>query len=71
MPRAITFEGTTWEAHEALRHSHPQIFKNLCNILRELQRSDPTKGQGETRATPPRLEGVLVSPTLQRRPTHL
>ena len=47
MSRAITVEGDTWERYEALRKSQPQLFKNLCQILRELQRDDPTKGLGK------------------------
>ena len=47
MPRAITFEGNTWEQYEQLRTSQPILFKNLCTIIRELQRDDPTKGTGK------------------------
>ena len=47
MPRAITFEGNTWEQYEQLRRSQPILFKNLCTIIRELQRGDPTKGTGK------------------------
>lgn len=47
MRRAITFEGDTWERYEALRKSHPQLFRNLCRIIREMQRDDPSKGIGK------------------------
>jgi toxin YoeB len=47
MPRAITFEGDTWERYEDLRTRQPRLFKNLCQILRALQCDDPTKGIGK------------------------
>jgi toxin YoeB len=57
MNRAITFEGDTWERYEALRTSQPQLFKNLCRIIRELQRQDPTKGTGKPEPLKHNLRG--------------
>jgi toxin YoeB len=45
--RSITFEGDTWTKYEELRVKDKILHKNLCKILKELQRSDPTKGLGK------------------------
>lgn len=45
--RSITFEGNTWEKYEELRNKHKLLHKNLCRILKEMQRDDPTKGLGK------------------------
>jgi len=42
--RAIVFEGNTWEVYEALRQKDKIMHKNLCKILKQLQRDDPAKG---------------------------
>jgi toxin YoeB len=47
MKRAITFEGDTWERSEDLRHREPALFKNVCRILREMQRENPATGTGK------------------------
>jgi len=39
--RSIVSEGDTWEHYEALRAQDRQLHRNLCRILKEMQRTDP------------------------------
>ncbi len=45
--RSIVFEGNTWEVYEDLRLKDKILHKNLCRILKEMQREDPEKGIGK------------------------
>lgn len=45
--RSIVFEGDTWERYEALRDRDKQLHRNLCRILKEMQRDDPARGLGK------------------------
>jgi toxin YoeB len=45
--RSIVFEGKTWSVYEELRVKDKVLHKNLCTILKEMQRGDPGKGQGK------------------------
>ena len=45
--RSIVFEGNTWIEYEKLRKRNKGLHKNLCQILREIQRCDPSQGQGK------------------------
>ena len=45
--RSITFEGDTWGVYEELRQKDKVLHKNLCKILKQLQRDDPTTGYGK------------------------
>jgi toxin YoeB len=45
--RSIVFEGDTWNRYEELRIKDKILHKNLCKIIKELQRSDPTQGLGK------------------------
>ena len=45
--RSIVFEGDTWNKYEDLRTKDKCLHKNLCKILKEMQRNDPTKGLGK------------------------
>lgn len=45
--RSLVFEGTTWEAYEELRKKDKILHKNLCKILKQLQRDDPSQGYGK------------------------
>ena len=45
--KSIVFEGTTWSKYEELRSKDKVLHKNLCKILKELQRGDPTQGLGK------------------------
>ena len=44
--RSIVFEGNTWTAYEELRSRDKSLHRNLCKILKEMQREDPSKGLG-------------------------
>lgn len=55
--RTIVFEGNTWSEYENLRIKDKTLHKNLCKILQELQRSDPTKGLGKPEALKHNLSG--------------
>lgn len=45
--RSIVFEGNTWIVYEDLRLKDKVLHKNLCNILKEMQRENPEKGIGK------------------------
>ncbi len=45
--RSIVFEGDTWSKYEELRSKNKKIHKNLCFILKEMQRGDPKVGIGK------------------------
>lgn len=45
--RSIVFEGRTWNKYEELRSKDKVLHKNLCKILKEMQRNDPAKGLGK------------------------
>jgi len=45
--RSLIFEGKTWEIYEELRQKDKNLHKNLCKLLKEILRDDPTKGTGK------------------------
>ncbi len=45
--RSIVFEGDTWMVYENLRIKDKILHKNLCRILKEMQREDPQNGIGK------------------------
>ncbi len=45
--RSIVFEGRTWEQYETLRAKDKKLHRNLCKILQEMQRRNPSKGLGK------------------------
>lgn len=45
--RSIVFEGNSWNKYEELRNKEKILHKNLCKILIEMQRNDPSKGLGK------------------------
>ena len=45
--RSIVFEGRTWNVYEELRLKDKVLHKNLCSILKEMQKGDPEKGIGK------------------------
>ena len=55
--RSIVFEGSTWEKYEELRKKDKVLHKNLCKIIKELQRNDPTIGLGKPEALKHSLSG--------------
>ena len=56
--RSLTFEGKTWEEYESLRQKDKTIHKNLCKILKQLQRDNPTEGYGKPEALKHTLSGL-------------
>ena len=48
--RSLVFEGKSWEVYEDLRQRDKGIHKNLCAILKEMLRGDPSKGLGKPEA---------------------
>jgi toxin YoeB len=41
--RSKVFEGNTWSVYEDLRMKDKMLHKNLCRILKEMQRENPEK----------------------------
>ena len=44
---SLVFEGSTWETYENLRDKDKKLHKALCKLLKEMLRSDPSKGMGK------------------------
>ena len=55
--RSIVFEGNTWQKYEELRKRDKSLHKNLCKILQEMQRENPSKGLGKPEALRHNLSG--------------
>jgi toxin YoeB len=45
--RSLVFEGNTWTAYEELREKDNKLHKALCELLKEVLRSDPAAGLGK------------------------
>ncbi|MCH7612495.1 MAG: Txe/YoeB family addiction module toxin [Candidatus Marinimicrobia bacterium] len=56
--RSIVFEGNTWSKYEELRTQNKSLHRNLCKILKEMQRSDPAIGIGKPEALRHNLSGL-------------
>jgi len=56
--RLIVFEGNTWNKYEELRNKEKVLHKNLCKILKEMQRNDPSKGLGKPEPLKHNLKGL-------------
>ncbi len=56
--RSIVFEGSTWNKYEELRIKDKLLHKNLCKILKEMQRGDPSKGLGKPEPLKHALSGL-------------
>jgi len=56
--RSLVFEGATWEVYEALRKKDKILHKNLCKILKQLLRDDPTQGYGKPELLKHSLAGL-------------
>jgi toxin YoeB len=55
--RSIVFEGKTWQVYKELRIRDKVLHKNLCKILKEMQREDPSKGLGKPEQLKHELSG--------------
>ena len=51
------FEGRSWIVYEELRQRDRRLHKNLCVILKEMLRGDPTTGLGKPEALRHNLTG--------------
>ena len=56
--RSIVFEGDTWEKYENLRQENKTLHKNLCQIIKEMQRNDPRYGNGKPEPLKYQLSGL-------------
>ena len=45
--RSLVFEGKTWIIYEQLREKDKKLHKALCEILKEMMRSDPASSLGK------------------------
>ncbi|NEQ99251.1 MAG: Txe/YoeB family addiction module toxin [Cyanothece sp. SIO2G6] len=55
--RSLVFEGNTWIAYEKLREQDKKLHRNLCKILKEMLRDDPTQGLGKPEPLKHNLSG--------------
>ena len=55
--RSIVFEGITWGKYEELRKKDKVLHNNLCKILKEMQRGNPSKGLGKPEQLKHNLSG--------------
>ena len=56
--RSLVFEGKTWLINEQLREKDKKLHKALCNILKEILRSDPASGLGKPELLKHNLSGL-------------
>jgi toxin YoeB len=55
--RTIVFKGNTWSKYEDLKAKDKILHKSRCNILKEMQLSDPGAGLGNPEALNHSLTG--------------
>ena len=55
--RSLVFEGDTWSAYEKLRSRDKKLHANLCKMLKEMLRGDPTSGLGKPELLKHELSG--------------
>jgi len=56
--RYLVFEGNTWEIYEELRRKDKNLHKNLCKLIKEMLRGDPTQGTGKPELLKHNLSGL-------------
>lgn len=56
--RFLVFEGETWSEYEKLREKDKKLHKNLCRILKEMLRGDPSFGTGKPEPLKHNLSGL-------------
>lgn len=56
--KSLVFEGNTWSAYEKLREKDKKLHKNLCRILKEMLRDDPSSGLGKPEPLKHNLSGL-------------
>jgi len=45
--RSLVFEGKTWSVYEQLRAKDAKLHRNLCKMLKEMLRGNPSVGIGK------------------------
>ncbi len=55
--RSVVFHEDTLQVYEYLRESNKPVHKKLFNILKEMQKGDPTQGTGKPEALKYELSG--------------
>jgi toxin YoeB len=55
--RSVVFHEDTLQTYEYLRETNKPIHKKLFNILKEMQKDDPTEGTGKPEALKYELAG--------------
>lgn len=55
--RSIVFEGNSWQKYEELRDKDRILHKNLCKIIQEMQRKNPSEGLGKPEQLKYNLKG--------------
>ena len=56
--RSLVFEGKTWLVYEPLREKDKKLHKALCQVLKEMLRSDPAGGLGKPEPLKHNLSGL-------------
>lgn len=56
--RSLVFEGNTWSAYEKLREKDKKLHRNLCKILKDMLRGDPSSGIGKPELLKHNLSGL-------------
>ncbi len=64
--RSLVFEGDTWSAYEKLREKDKKLHKNLCKILKEMLRDDPSSGIGKPEPLKHNLSGFGLEDYLRK-----
>ena len=55
--RSLVFEGNTWSVYEKLREKDKKLHRNLCQLLKEMLRGDPSKSTGKPEPLKHNLSG--------------
>jgi toxin YoeB len=56
--RSLIFEGRTWLVYEQLSEKDKKLHRSLCNVLKEMFRSDPASGLGKSEPLKHNLSGL-------------
>jgi toxin YoeB len=54
----LVFEGNTWQVYEQWREKDKKLHKTLGQLLKEMLRSDPSKGLGKPEPLKHNLSGL-------------
>ena len=56
--RSLVFEKDSWSEYEKLREQDKKVHSNLCKILKEMLRGDPSLGLGKPELLRHNLSGL-------------